>query len=221
MKRLLLLSCIVLFPVFLSAENDNETKVLIVTNMGKITVKLYNETPLHRDNFIKLVQENKYDSVMFHRVIKLFMIQAGEKYAPEDSVAAGFADKDLDYKIPAEIVYPKYFHKKGQLCAARTEDNVNPERASSANQFYIVTGKHYTNHELDKMEAEKNIKLTPEQREAYKTEGGTPHLDGRYTIFGEVVKGIKVVSKIELVSTDTNDHPLKSVRIKTMKILKK
>jgi peptidylprolyl isomerase/peptidyl-prolyl cis-trans isomerase B (cyclophilin B) len=187
--------------------------------MGKITVKLYNETPLHRDNFIKLVQENKYDSIMFHRVIKLFMIQAGEKYAPDDSINAGFVDKDLEYTVPAEIVYPAYFHKRGQLCAARQGDDVNPGRASSANQFYIVTGKHYTEHDLDKMEQEKNITLTPEQREAYQTAGGTPHLDGAYTVFGEVVKGIKVVNKIELVNTDNGDHPLKSVRIKTMKIL--
>ncbi|MDR1523658.1 MAG: peptidylprolyl isomerase [Tannerella sp.] len=221
MKRIVFLLCIVLFPVFSSAENNKEVKIQIVTNMGKITVKLYNETPLHRDNFIKLVQENKYDSVMFHRVIKLFMIQAGEKYAPDDSVAARSAGKDPDYKIPAEVVYPKYFHKRGQLCAARTGDDVNPERASSANQFYIVTGKHFTDHELDKMETEKNIKLTLEQREAYKITGGVPHLDGAYTVFGEVVKGMKVVSKIEMVSTDSNDRPLKSVRIKTMKILKK
>lgn len=220
MKRILVMLYIVLFSISASAE-DKESKVLIVTNMGKITVKLYNETPLHRDNFIKLVQENKYDSIMFHRVKKQFMIQAGEKYAPDDSVHANFVDKDLDYKIPAEIVYPKFFHERGRLCAARTGDNVNPERASSANQFYIVTGKHFTDHELDKMEKEKNIKLTPEQREAYKIMGGAPHLDGAYTIFGEVVNGIKVVNKIEQVVTDNNDRPLKIVRIKTMKILKK
>jgi peptidylprolyl isomerase/peptidyl-prolyl cis-trans isomerase B (cyclophilin B) len=223
MKRILVLLCSALFSISASAGDDKEkeNKVLIVTNMGKITVKLYNETPLHRDNFIRLVQENRYDSVMFHRVIKQFMIQAGEKYAPNDSVNAGSVDSDPDGRIPAEIVYPRYFHKRGQLCAARTGDNANPERASSASQFYIVTGKHFTDYELDKMEKEKNIRLTPEQREAYKISGGTPHLDGAYTVFGEVVKGINVVNKIELTGTDSNDRPLKSVRIKTMKLLKK
>ena len=220
MKRIFILLYVALFSISVFAQ-ENETKVLIVTNMGKITVKLYNETPQHRDNFIKLVQENKYDSIMFHRVIKLFMIQAGEKYAPTDSVNRA-SYEEPDYKIPAEFVYPKYFHKKGQLCGARSDDAVNPGRASSATQFYIVTGKHFTDNELDKMSAEKNITFTPEQREAYKTQGGAPHLDGTYTVFGEVTKGMKVVNKIELVATDmSNNYPLKEVRIKTMKILKK
>ena len=218
MKRIFILLYIALFSISVYAQ-EKETKVLITTNMGKITVKLYNETPQHRDNFIKLVQENKYDSTMFHRVIKQFMIQAGEKYAPDDSINRA-TYKEPDYKIPAEFVYPKYFHKRGQLCAARQGDNENPERASSAAQFYIVTGKHFTEHELDKMEKDRNISLTPEQREAYKVEGGTPHLDGTYTIFGEVVKGMKVVQKIELANTDNRDRPIKDIRIKTMKILK-
>ena len=217
MKHFITFLYAVLFTISAYAA-DKEGKVLIVTTMGKITVKLYNETPQHRDNFLKLVQEHAYDSIMFHRVIKQFMIQAGEKYAPGDSLRTY---KEPDYKIPAEIVYPQYFHKRGQLCAAREEDAFNPERKSSSTQFYIVTGKHFTEHELDKMEKEKNITFTPEQRKALMLEGGTPHLDKEYTIFGEVVKGLKIVQKIEQTSTDHRDRPLKDIRIKTMKILKK
>jgi len=218
MKRIIISLYITLFAISLSAQ-EKETKVLITTSMGKITVKLYNDTPLHRDNFIKLVQENKFDSVMFHRVIKQFMIQAGEKYAPDDSIHLA-ATKEADYTIPAEIVYPKYFHKRGQLCAARTGDNVNPERASSATQFYIVTGNHFTDSELDKKQKELNIILPQEHREVYKIDGGAPHLDGLYTIFGEVVNGMNIVHKIELTPTVDGDRPYKEVRIKNMKILK-
>ena len=217
MKRIILLLGVIVFSTWALAE-EKEAKVLIVTNVGKITVKLYNDTPLHRDNFLKLAQEHKYDSVMFHRVIKQFMIQAGEKYARTDTVnRANY--KAPDYTIPAEIIYPKYFHKRGQLCAARTGNNVNPERASSAMDFYIVTGKHFSENEIDKLEKEKT--LTPEQREAYMIDGGTPHLDGDYTVFGAVTKGMKIVQKIELTYTDPYDYPLKEVRIKKTKILRK
>jgi len=218
MKKIFILVYTALLSISATAA-DNETKVLIVTNLGKITVKLYNETPQHRDNFIKLVEEHKYDSLLFHRVIKQFMIQAGDlnskKAAPEEKLGEG----DLNYTVPAEIVYPQLFHKRGQLCAARQGDDVNPARSSSAIQFYIVTGKHFTPYDLDKMEQEKGITLTPEQREAYMIQGGAPHLDGAYTVFGEVVKGMNVVEKIELTPTDNNDRPLKDIRIKTMKIL--
>ncbi|MDR1746937.1 MAG: peptidylprolyl isomerase [Tannerella sp.] len=198
-----------------------EVVVRMDTDMGKITLKLYNETPQHRDNFIKNVTEGRYNGLLFHRVIRLFMIQAGDINSKDAPMDKKLGDGDLDYTIPAEIVYPKYFHKRGQLCAARTGDDVNPERASSATQFYIVTGKHYTERELSKMEREQNIKLTEEQRQAYMIDGGAPHLDGAYTVFGEVVKGMKVVDKIQMVQTDTNDRPLKNIKIKSIKIKKK
>jgi len=210
-----------LFSLGISAlAQEKETQVLIDTDKGKVTVKLYNETPLHRDNFIKLVESNQYNGLLFHRVIRQFMVQAGDINSKDALPETKLGDGDPDYTIPAEIVYPRYFHKNGQLCAARSGDDVNPERASSGSQFYIVTGKFFTERELDKMEEEKNIKLTPEQRQAYMLEGGAPHLDGEYTVFGEVVKGMKVVDKIQFVMIDLNDRPLKNIKIRSMKILK-
>jgi len=211
----------VLFLLCISAfAQEKEVNVLIHTDKGKITVKLYNETPLHRDNFIKLVNARQYDGLLFHRVIRQFMIQTGDINSKDSPAGEKLGDGDLGYTIPAEIVYPRYFHKNGQLCAARTEDELNPEKASSASQFYIVTGKYFTENELNKMEQERNITLTPEQRQAYMTQGGTPHLDGAYTVFGEVVKGKKVVDKIQFVLTDVYDRPVKNIKIKSMKIIK-
>ncbi len=204
----------------LQAQED-EKLVMIDTDMGKIKVKLFNETPQHRDNFLKNVNENIYDGLLFHRVIKQFMIQAGDITSKDAPLDMPLGSGDLEYTIPAEIVYPKFFHKRGMLCGARTSDDQNPERASSATQFYIVTGKHYTEMELDKMESTKNIKLTPEQREAYMLEGGAPHLDGQYTVFGEVVSGMKVVEKIQFQPTNENDRPLKNIKIKSMTVVKK
>ncbi len=198
-----------------------ETLVLIDTDMGKIKVKLYDDTPLHRDNFIKNVENHLYDGLLFHRVIKQFMIQAGDINSKDAPIDKHLGDGDLDYTIPAEFVYPKYFHKRGALCAARTGDEENPEKASSATQFYIVTGKFYTEMELDKMTKEKGMKFTPEQKQAYMLEGGTPQLDGRYTVFGEVVSGMKTVDKIQFVETNSEDRPTKNIKIKLMKIVKK
>ncbi len=218
----LLISFVMIFAVASDVRaQEAETIVLIDTDMGKVKVKLFNDTPKHRDNFIKNVNEKLYDGLLFHRVIKQFMIQAGDVNSKDAPMDKHLGDGDLDYTIPAEIVYPKYFHKAGMLCAARTGDDVNPERASSATQFYIVTGKFFTEMELEKMEKEKNITLTPEQKQAYMLEGGAPHLDGKYTIFGEVISGMKTVMKIQLVETNEDDRPLKNIKIKSMKIVKK
>ena len=202
-------------------DMDKETLVKIETTAGDIKVKLYNETPKHRDNFIKNVKEHRYDGLLFHRVIKQFMVQAGDINSKDAPMEQHLGDGDLDYTIPAEIVYPKYFHKRGMFAAARTGDEENPERASSATQFYIVTGKFFTEMELDKMEKEQGITFTPEQRQAYMLEGGTPHLDGKYTIFGEVVSGMKAVDKIQFTETNADDRPVKNIKIKSMKIVNK
>lgn len=223
MIRSLAMLLILVFALSLPGlrAQDTETLVLIQTDMGKIKVKLFNDTPLHRDNFIKNVEEKRYDGLLFHRVIKQFMIQGGDITSKDAPMDKKLGDGDLGYTIPAEFVYPKYFHKQGMLCAARTPDDENPEKASSATQFYFVTGKFFTSMELDKMEKEKGISFTPEQREAYMLEGGTPHLDGNYTVFGQVISGQKVVDKIQFVPTDENDRPTKNVKIHTMTIVKK
>lgn len=223
MKKLFAI-CLLLVGLLTSVHlqaQDVETLVLIDTDMGKIKVKLFNDTPLHRDNFIKNVKEKRYDGLLFHRVIKQFMIQGGDIDSKDAPIEKHLGDGDPGYTIPAEIVYPKYFHKRGMLCAARTSDEENPERASSGTQFYIVTGKFYTEMELDKMEKSDNKTFTPEERQAYMLEGGAPHLDNKYTVFGEVVSGMKVVDKIQFVETNEEDRPLKNIKIKTMAIVKK
>ena len=216
-----MLLCFSFLSVYTLWGQEKETLVLIDTDMGKIKVKLYNETPQHRDNFVKLINEGRYDGLIFHRIIKQFMVQGGDVTSKDAPIDKPLGDGDLGYTVPAEIVYPKYFHKRGALCAARTGDDTNPERASSATQFYIVTGKFFTDMELDKKEAEEGIKYTPEQREAYKIQGGAPHLDNKYTVFGEVVKGQDVVDEMHLVATNDKDRPLKNIKIKSMKVVTK
>lgn len=202
-------------------EPQKETLVLINTNMGKIKVKLYNDTPLHRENFIKHVNNKLYDGLLFHRVIRMFMIQAGDVNSKGAAPDVKLGEGDMGYTIPAEFMPEKHFHRRGALCAARTSDDVNPDKASSGSQFYIVTGKHYSEMDIDKYEKANNHKFTDEQRQAYMIDGGTPHLDGNYTVFGEVVSGMKVVDKIQFVETNLDDRPSKDVVIKSMKIVKK
>ena len=190
-------------------EKDSRTKVLISTDMGDITVWLYDVTPQHRDNFVKLVEEGWYNESIFHRVMKDFMIQGGWN-------AEG--NQDPGYKIPAEFVDSLY-HRKGVISAARQGDNVNPQRSSSGCQFYIVEGQVFDDNALDGFETRMGKKFTAKQREIYKTVGGAPHLDGSYTVFGEVIDGLDVVDKISVVQTSEGDRPVTDIKM-TMKIIK-
>jgi peptidyl-prolyl cis-trans isomerase B (cyclophilin B) len=205
MKRPLFLTLTLIFLFMKEIDAQKMTKVLIKTDMGDITVGLYNDTPLHRDNFIKLAKEGFYDGSIFHRVIKSFMIQGGGPPAgkPETS-----------YLIPAELL-PNHIHKKGALAAARTN---NPKKESSGSQFYIVQGKVATEAELNQFDSRRTVKYTAEQRKAYTTVGGTPFLDTDYTVFGEVLSGLDVIDKIAAVQTAPGDKPLKDVKM-TMKVL--
>lgn len=243
--------------------NDNATLVKIETTMGDITVKLYDETPKHKENFIKLVKEGAYDSTLFHRVIKNFMIQAGDPTSKTASATDTLGSGDVGYTIPAEF-NPKFFHKRGVLAAARQGDDVNPNKESSGCQFYIVTGRKFSEAQMINMENQMNearldtvfqalarkhmkeiykmrkandmeglmelqdslenqarkevakepaLKFTPEQIKAYTTVGGAPHLDGNYTVFGEVVDGMNVVAEIETAKTNRQDRPTQDIRI--------
>lgn len=250
-------------------EKTNETLVRLETTMGNITVKLYDETPKHKENFIKLVKEGAYDSTLFHRVIKNFMIQAGDPLSKNATDTTTLGSGDVGYTIPAEF-NKNLYHKKGALAAARQGDEVNPERASSGCQFYIVTGRKFSEAQMINMENHMNearleevfnslarkhmkeiykmrkagdtegllelqdsiesqarsivekepaLKYTKEQKQAYTTIGGAPHLDGAYTVFGEVADGMDVVEKIEQVGTNRADRPKVDIRILKAEVL--
>ena len=249
---------------------EKETVLKIETSMGDIKVKLYNETPKHRDNFIKLAKDGTYNGTLFHRVIKDFMVQAGDPESKNAPKGKMLGSGDVGYTVPAEFVYPKYFHKKGALSAARQGDEVNPKKESSGCQFYIVTGKVFNDSTLLNMEQQKNqnkvteafnalaqkhmkeiykmrkandqdglyalqdtlfiqaeaeaakqpdFHFTPELIKAYTTVGGTPHLDGEYTVFGEVVEGMDIVDKIQQVKTDRSDRPEEDVKIINVSVI--
>ena len=189
------------------------------TTAGVVDLRLYNETPAHRDNFVKLVKECYFDSLLFHRVIPDFMIQAGDpdsKHAPKGAMLGNGGPA---YSVAAEFMPELHFHKRGALAAAREGDDVNPSKSSSASQFYIVWGRVFTKEQLETLKKNykrmtgRDMNITPQQEEAYTTTGGTPHLDGEYTVFGEVVEGLEVVDAIQHVRCDRNDRPLDDVRI--------
>lgn len=238
----------------------------VSTTAGDFKIRLYDDTPLHRDNFVKLAKEGYYDGVLFHRVINDFMVQTGDPESKEAPAGSMLGSGGPGYTIPAEIVYPKHYHKYGALAAARTGDDMNPERKSSGSQFYIVTGKKFTPQQLSRMEemsvqkqlqsyfmelqrqnmdtirqlriakdsvglenlrqelikeTEANVKpvtMTEEQVRDYTTIGGTPHLDGQYTVFGEVLEGMDVVEKIQKAETDGRDRPQEDIRIISIKV---
>lgn len=250
-------------------NKPGDVLVEIKTTEGDLTVRLFGDTPRHRDNFVKLAKEGYYNGVLFHRVINEFMVQTGDPDSKTAPAGKTLGSGGPGYDIEAEIVYPTHFHKRGALAAARQGDQVNPERRSSGSQFYIVTGKAYNDSTLNQMErqlqmmqkqnifndlarehrdsimtlrrnrdqaglqalqdelvaitekkaAEAPTRLTSQQREAYTTTGGTPHLDNQYTVFGEVVDGMDVIDKIEKVETDSHDRPLKDVKILSMRVL--
>lgn len=210
-----------------AAKTPEATLVLLETSMGDIKVKLYDETPKHRDNFIKLVEDGFYDGILFHRVIKEFMIQAGDPQSKDCDANTRLGAGDVGYKIPAEIVFPALYHKRGALAAARQADMVNPNRESSGCQFYIVEGRTFSDSEIDMFEARIRqstgnpaFRYTDGQRITYKTFGGTPHLDGQYTVFGEVVEGFDVIGKIANVATRTADRPVEDIKILKARIVK-
>lgn len=218
-KSILFLTLILLAVKFTSAQPDStivqkdtatiDRIVEIKTDFGVMKVKLYNATPQHRDNFIKLVQAGFYDSLLFHRVIRGFMIQGGDPLSKNAQPGVMLGNGDVGYTVPAEFV-DSIFHKKGTLCAARTE---NPEKASSGCQFYIVQGQAYTPEQLNMMEIQRRIKLNDAQKNIYMTLGGTPFLDHNYTVFGEVIEGLDVIDKIAAVQTAPGDRPVQDVRM--------
>lgn len=219
MKRIFLsIALAVCTSLHLGAQSST-TEVLLKTTAGDIRIALYDETPQHRDNFLKLTKMGSYDSLLFHRVIKDFMVQSGDIFSKNAKPGQLLGMGDYDYTQEAEFRLPKIFHRRGTVAAAREGDHKNPERRSGASQFYIVWGKTYDDRRLDYTQMKLDsitggtVQLTPEMREVYKTIGGTPHLDGQYTVFGEVTEGLDIIEKMQLVPTDKNDRPVEDIRI--------
>jgi peptidyl-prolyl cis-trans isomerase B (cyclophilin B) len=194
------------------AGDRTPQKVLISTSLGDMTVVLYDETPIHRDNFIKLVNEGFYNGTLFHRVIKDFMVQGGDPDSRNAAANVQLGVGGPGYTIEAEF-HPEFIHKKGALAAARQGDQVNPERRSSGSQFYIVQGKKISQVELNNIASRGGVFYTPEQIRIYEEIGGTPFLDQQYTIFGEVIEGLEVIDKIASVQTGSGNRPVNDLKM--------
>lgn len=199
---------------------DLNKDVEMITDKGTIIIRLSDSTPLHRDNFLRLAKQGYYDSMLFHRVIKEFMIQSGDPNSKHAKPAEQLGNGDPGYSIPAEF-RESLFHHKGVIAAAREGDDANPNKASSGSQFYIVEGKKYSLDLLTKGEKTSKRKMPDKQKEVYNKMGGVPWLDGGYTVFGEVIKGFDVIDSIAIVKTDSLDRPIKDVRIIKMKLIKR
>lgn len=214
MKKILVL-CSLLAPLSLWAQ---KYRVILKTTKGTIKMELYDGTPLHRDNFVKLAKSHFYNGILFHRVINQFMIQAGDPDSKTAKVGDFLGEGDVKYKIPAEIFPEKYYHKRGALGMARDD---NPEKMSSGAQFYIVTGKIQTDSLLKIAQSRSGYHISLPHQNVYKKIGGAPHLDNNYTVFGEVLKGQSVADAIAATKRDKNDRPLQDIRILSMKVHKK
>ena len=220
MRKQQIISLLAFALMVCSAKGQTSTsEVLLETTAGNIRIALFDETPQHRDNFLKLVQEQVYDSLLFHRVIKDFMIQAGDLHSKHAQPGQRLGTGDFNYTVEAEFRLPTIIHRRGMVAMAREGDRVNPEQRSSACQFYIVWGRVYNDAGLVKVQerldrtTQGRVQLTPEMQEVYKTVGGIPHLDGQYTVFGEVTEGLDVVDRIQQSATDEYDRPLEDIRI--------
>ncbi len=205
-----------LFPFSMQSQ----TRIEIITSLGTMEGILYDQTPIHKENFIELVSKDHYDGMLFHRVIQDFMIQTGDPDSKNAKPGQSLGHGDVSYKLPPEFD-PSLYHKKGAIAAARQSDNRNPQKKSSGSQFYIVQGTTFTAEQLEIfVNKELHIPFTPQQVEAYTTMGGTPHLDYSYTVFGQITKGFDVIDKIANSETDPRDRPLTDVKILNINILK-
>ena len=224
MKKISLLVMIIgMMGMSFSVNESEDQFVLISTSMGEMKLKLYNDTPMHRDNFIKLAKEGYYNGMMFHRVMNDFMIQGGDPESKGAAPGQNLGKGGPGYTVPAEILHNR-IHKKGALCAARKPDRVNPEFASSGSQFYIVEGKVMDPNTVVSLEQRRNTSLaedqqwsyTDDQVHTYSTIGGAPHLDGTYTVFGELVEGFETLDAISAMATDKMSRPTSDITMQVM-----